>query len=90
MARSIRLHWIKHHLCECSPGAIEVFSFEDRVAGRDRIRTYVYNPANEYVIILEPQRSKTDYYILTAYYLNEAGGLKQIKSKLKNKLPELH
>ncbi|PSL23809.1 hypothetical protein CLV60_1154 [Dyadobacter jiangsuensis] len=88
--RSVRLHWIKHHLCESSPTSIEVFSFEDRVAGRDKIRTYVYDVRNEYVIILEPQRSLMDYYILTAYYLNEPGGLKQINNKLKKRLPKIY
>ena len=42
-------------------------------------------------MILEPQRSKTDYYLITAYYLKkEMGGPKQIKNKLKRKLPEVY
>jgi cytochrome oxidase Cu insertion factor (SCO1/SenC/PrrC family) len=90
MARSVRLHWIKHHLLESTPAAIEIFSFQDRVDGRDRVRTYIYDHENRYVIILEPQKSRLDYYIITAYHLNEPGGEKQIKNKLKNRLPEIH
>jgi hypothetical protein len=88
-SRSIRLHWIKHHIdlrCE----NMDVFSYEDRIDGRDVIRTYLYNVEQQYVIILEPQRSKQDYYLLTAYFLNERKGKKQIEKKRKNKLPDVH
>jgi hypothetical protein len=44
----------------------------------------------EYVIILEPQRSNLDYYLITAYYLNEPGGKKQIVNKQKKKMNELY
>ncbi len=90
MARSIRMHWVKVHTEENTKHDIVVFSYEDRVKGKDVIRTYIYNKQEKYVIILEPQRSKTDYYLLTAYYLNEPGGEKQIKKKLKKKLDEVH
>ncbi|MBR9920308.1 MAG: hypothetical protein GYB31_05655 [Bacteroidetes bacterium] len=92
MARSQRLHWILYHLEESDPDKLEVFSYEDRdpVKRKDIIRTYIYDTEQEYVIILEPQRSGTDYYLLTAYHLNEKRGLKQIKKKLKKKLPDLY
>lgn len=90
--RSERLHWILHHLEERNPEFkfIEVFSYEDRVDRRDVIRTYIYDKEQEYVIILEPQRSGKDYYLLTAYSLNEKRGRKQIKKKMKNKLPDVY
>lgn len=89
--RSKRLHWIKHHIEKKSIDNILVFSYEDRIKGRgDVIRTYIYDKVNDYVIILEPQRSKMDYYLLTAYYFNEPGGKKQIKKKLKKKLSEIY
>jgi len=90
MDRSQRLHWILHHLEEKTPENIIVFSHEDRVRRRDVIRTYIYDKVYGYVIILEPQRSGRDYYLLTAYYLNEKRGKKQIKQKLKNKLPAIY
>jgi hypothetical protein len=90
MARSIRLHWIKVHLEENTKTSVEVFSYEDRVDRKDIVRTYIYNKTSEYVIILEPQKSKFDYYLLTAYYLNEPGGKKQIEKKLKKKLDEVY
>jgi len=90
MARSVRLHWIKHHIDELKKDNMEVFSYEDRIDRKDVIRTYIYDIDQEYVIILEPQRSGTDYYLLTAYHLNEPGGKKQIVNKLKKKLNEVH
>lgn len=90
MARSQRLHWVKFHIVESNPVKIDVFSYQDRVNGKSVIRTYIYDMEQEYVIILEPQRSKTDYYLLTAYYLNEPGGKKQIENKRKKRLSEVH
>lgn len=90
MARSERLHWIKYHVEELKKDSIDVFSYEDRISGKDIIRTYIYDTEQEYVIILEPQRSGLDYYLLTAYYLNEPGGKKQIMKKRKKKLDEVH
>lgn len=90
MDRSQRIHWIKPHLGELIRDTIDIFSFEDRINGKNVIRTYIYNKTNEYVLILEPQRSKKDYYLLTAYYLNEKGGKKQISKKLRRKLNAIH
>jgi len=89
MDRSQRVHWIIHHIEEFSPEKIVVFSYEDRIDRKDVIRTYIYDKEEQYVIILEPQRSGKDYYLLTAYYLNEKRGKRQIKSKLKRKLPDV-
>jgi hypothetical protein len=90
MDRSQRLHWILHHLEERKEDDVEVFSYEDRINRKDVIRTYIYDKDEEYVIILEPQRSGMDYYLLTAYHLNEKRGKKQIKQKMKNKLTDIH
>ncbi len=90
MERSVRLHWVKRHIDEMSQANIEVFSYTDRRERKDIIRTYIYDFVNEYVIILEPQRSGTDYYLLTAYYLNEPGGKRQIEKKRKKKLDAIH
>ncbi len=90
IARSVRLHWIKHHIDELKRDNVEVFSYEDRIDRKDVIRTYIYDIDYEYVIILEPQRSGTDYYLLTAYHLNEPGGKKQIEKKRKRKLDEVY
>lgn len=91
MDRSKRMHWVLHHIEEKSPEVLIVFSHKDRVKGKNVIRTYIYDKAEDYIVILEPQRSKKDYYLITAYYLKkEMGGPKQIKSKLKKKLPDVH
>ena len=90
LARSQRLHWLKHHIEEQKKGNMDIFSFKDRVKGKNIIRTYIYDIEQEYVIILEPQRSGTDYYLLTAYHLNEPRGKEQIETKRKRKLEELY
>jgi hypothetical protein len=90
MARSIRMHWIKYHVEERKENDIEIFSYSDRVAGKSIIRTYIYDTEQEYVLILEPQHSGLDYFLITAYHCNEPGGKKQIENKLKKKLPDIH
>lgn len=90
MARSQRLHWVKFHIEEQKKEDVDVFSFKDRLNGKSIIRTYIYDLKQEYVIILEPQKSGLDYFLLTAYYLNEPGGKDQIENKRKKKLPEVY
>ncbi len=90
--RSERLHWIKPHIYADLDGAVvEVFSTIERdVRKREDVqRTYVYNKAEKYVVVLEPQRNNTAYYLLTAYYLNEAYGEKMLKKKYKKKLSDI-
>jgi hypothetical protein len=88
--RSKRLHWIWHHIQEKTITNIDVFSYLDRINSKNVVRTYIYDFVEKYVIILEPQRSKTDYYLLTAYHLSEKlGGIKSIEKKRKNKLLEV-
>jgi hypothetical protein len=87
--RSQRLHWIAFHVEEKAPMNIEVFSYLDRTDGKDRKRTYIYDKKEKYVIILELQDTGRDYYLITAYYLNEPRGIKQITKKLKNRLPHI-
>ena len=69
---------------------MDVFSFKDRVRGSSKIRTYIYDIEQEYVIILEPQKNGQDYYLLTVYYLNEPGGKDQIENKRKRKPPDIY
>lgn len=90
VARSIRLHWLKYHIDQTKKNDVDIFSFKDRINRKDIIRTYIYDVQEEYVIILEPQRSGTDYYLLTAYHLNEPGGKKQIENKRSKKLDKVY
>ncbi len=65
---------------------VEVFSVveRDQKNRKDITRTYIYNIPQKYVIVLEPQvRSGNAYYLLTAYYLDEDYGEKQMKKKMK-------
>lgn len=83
--RAIRIHWIKHHFCNCDAADyIEVFSVRDR----DGIRTYIFNEGESYVIILEPRGDST-YFLITAYYLQGAN-TKKIQNKKRRKLNEIH
>ena len=87
MARSMRLHWIRHHVEERKPGNMYVFSVDEPKSG---IRTYIYDSDEMYVIVLEPLRNGTEYYLLTAYYLEgrDAARDKMMK-KYKRRLPYL-
>lgn len=90
--RSERLHWVKPHIDESTKAKIEVFSIVERDTRKrkDVTRTYIYNTDENYVVVLEPQNTNTDYYLLTAYYLNKDYAPKQMKNKMKKKLPEVY
>jgi hypothetical protein len=90
--RAIRLHWVKFHLEESKKDNIEIFSVEERDQKKrqDIIRTYIYDVEQQYIIVLDPQRSQRDYYLVTAYFLNKDYGEKKIKKLLKKRLPDLH
>jgi hypothetical protein len=87
--RAIRLHWVRPHLLKNIDDDLEVFSVEEKVRGRYDIRTYIYNRAEQYVVILEPFRNTDDYYLITAYYL-ESRNTRKIERKLGRKLPDVH
>lgn len=84
-----RLHWIKFHTEEQKQEKVNIFSCLERIKGKDKIRTYIYDVKESYVIILEPQKRKMDYYLLTAYYINEKSEKENIEKKVKRKLNEV-
>lgn len=85
--RSKRLHWVLPHINEKIDENIRVFSSNNRIKGKNVVRTYIHNVKQKYIIILEPQRSGKDYYFISAYYLEKKyGGLNMIKKKYENKL----
>lgn len=92
MDRSCRLHWIKHLIEEQKAAGVKVFSVEERDQKKrqDIIRTYIYDTEEKYVIVLDPQRSQTDYYLVTAFYLNKDYGEKMMEKLMKKKLPDVH
>jgi hypothetical protein len=71
---------------------VEVFSVEERdqKKRKDIIRTYIYDVEQKYIIVLDPQRTQKDYYLVTAFHLNKDYGEKKLKKLIKNRLPELH
>lgn len=79
--RSVRLHWIKYHIEEKKKDKMLIFSCKEPQG----IRTYIYDKAEKYVVILEPYRNKDEYYLLTAYHLTGRNN-KKIENKYKRKL----
>lgn len=90
--RSQRLHWVRYHLEENKKENVEIFSVEERDQNKrkDIIRTYIYDMEQKYIIVLDPQRTQRDYYLITAYHLNKDYGEKKIKKLMKRRLPEVH
>ena len=84
--RSMRLHWVKHHVDEKKEDNMLVFSINEPEGNR----TYIYDKDEKYVIVLEPLRKKEEYYLLTAFYVEgkDAKRDKYIK-KYGRRLPEL-
>lgn len=91
ITRSQRLHWIKYHLEENKKENVFIFSVEERDQKKRQniIRTYIYGADQKYIIVLDPQRSLRDYYLVTAYYLNKEFGEKKVIKMMKNKLPNV-
>ncbi|HCZ35568.1 MAG TPA: hypothetical protein DHV26_06525 [Cytophagales bacterium] len=82
--RSERLHWIRHHVEEKKNQGMLVFSVEEL----GQVRTYILDSDESYVIVLESFRNKTEYYLLTAYYLDGRNPYK-MKNKYKRRLPDV-
>jgi len=89
--RSKRLHWILPHINEKVKEEIRLFSSVVRIKGRDITRTFIHNVTENYIVILEPQRSGLDYYLITAYYLEKKlGGPKSINKIYNRRLKEVY
>lgn len=83
--RSERLHWVRYHLNESKLNDMLVFSVKEP----DGIRTYIYDKIENYVVILEPLRRTSGYYLLSAYFVEGKDAkrdkiLKKYKRKLDN------
>ena len=63
--RSQRLHWVRFHLDNKKKDNMLLFSVREP----EGIRTYFYDKDEKYVLVLEPMRDGSAYYLLTAYYL---------------------
>lgn len=87
LARSQRFHWINHHIKESTPNNLDIFTVEDRDSKKRKVKkTYIYDKVEEYVIVLEQQRTNA-FYLLTAYQLNKEYGKKALMKKMRRRLP---
>lgn len=87
VSRSVRLHWIRHHVEQRKKDNMLYFS----VAEPKSTRTYIYDADEKYVIVLEPRRDNTAYYLLTAYHLEgkDAARNKIMSKYNRRRLPSL-
>mgnify|MGYP001791513092 CR=1 FL=1 len=84
--RSIRLHWVKHHIDEKKVDNMLVFSVNEP----EGVRTYIYDKDEKYVIVLEPLRIKSEYYLLSAFYVEGKDAKRDtFIKKYDRQLPEL-
>lgn len=65
LQRAVRLHWVKYHVEKSKKENMLYFSVKEP----EGLRTYIYDKDEKYVIVLEPLRNKTSYYLLSAHYL---------------------
>jgi hypothetical protein len=82
--RSERMHWIRHHVEEKKKGGMIVFSIKES----GTLRTYILDDTENYLVVLESYRNQTEYYLLTAHYL-DGRNTDKIKAKYKRRLPEV-
>lgn len=86
LQRSLRLHWVKHHLLQRKTDNMMLFSVKEP----DGNRTYYYDMDEQYVVVLEPQRNGVAYYLLTAYPVRGRDGQRnKIEKKYKRKLDDV-
>ena len=86
MNRSQRLHWISHHVREMTPGNLDVFTVEEKDSKKRKVKkTFIYDKQEEYVIVLEQQRTSA-FYLLSAFHLNRKYGKKMIAKKMKKRI----
>jgi hypothetical protein len=86
MHRSVRLHWIKHHVDERKSNNMIVFSVKEPKGNR----TYIYDRDEKYVIVLEPLRKIDEYYLLTAFpVMGKDAARKTYEKKYKRRLPNI-
>lgn len=83
--RSKRLHWVKSHIEELT-GESDTLVFSNDYPS---VRTYIWNKKESYVVILEPQRKPGNYYLLTAFYVDDKKTKNQLQSKYKNRLTDI-
>ncbi len=84
--RSVRLHWIRYHIEEKKKDNMLVLSVKEPKG----MRTYIYDKDEKYVIILEPKRNLSEYYLLTAYYLRGRDAKRnKILKKYRRRLKEV-
>ncbi len=86
--RSIRLHWVKHHISERTPNKVIVFSVNDPSG----IRTYIFDQTESYVVVLEPRKRQDSksYYLITAYFLSDKGNYEKLMRKYKRRLGDIY
>lgn len=86
-SRSQRLHWIRHHVERRKQDNMLYFSVAEPRANR----TYIYDIDEKYVIVLEPRKNGTAYYLLTAYHLEgkDAARNKIMSKYNRRRLPNL-
>ena len=84
--RSVRLHWVRYHIDCNKQDEILHFSIKEP----EGIRTYIYDVTEKYVVILEPLRNGTAYYLITAYHLTGKDAKRnKILKKYKRRLDEI-
>ena len=83
MHRSKRLHWVKYHIDEKKKTDMLCFTVKEPEGNR----TYIYDKTEKYVIVLEPLRNGTEYYLLSAYYVQGKDARRnKIERKYRRKL----
>ena len=84
--RSLRLHWVRFHIDGEKPDNMLIFSVKEP----EGVRTYIYDKDEKYVVVLEPLRDRTSYYLLTAYHVTGKDAKRdKFAKKYKRKLNEV-
>lgn len=86
--RAARLHWIKHFLENGIKENMGFWVFSHKMVNSN-IRTYIFHKKSQFLIILEPNEKKGEYYLVTAHF-REGSGLTDTKSQYQSRLSEIY
>ncbi len=85
--RAERLHWVRFHLDCKKTSNMLLFSVNEP----EGIRTYYYDKDESYVIILEPSKDGSFYYLLTAYLVRGKDNKRnKIEKKYRRRLDKVY
>ncbi len=88
--RARRIHWINHNVHETIPENLDIFTVIqwDAKKHQDVKHTYIIDTKGKHVIVFD-RRGQKDFYLLTAFYMDDPYAEKKFKKLKKKRLKDV-